>query len=133
MGTNPVIEHNTCNAFQVPEELVNVVVDDGFMILFASHEFPVDDLVALVPDKSVKRYYHRSQIKPFGNGIQSVLAFWRPVIVIRTLEDEAEAFRSELHLRRFAPAEKIERDLSQAVVLSSCIPGIKVYQYRLAS
>ena len=41
MGMNPVIEHNTCNAFQVPEELVNVVVDDGFMILFASHKFPL--------------------------------------------------------------------------------------------
>jgi len=132
MGTKPVNEHNTCNAFQVPEELVNIVVDDGFMILFVSHKFPIDDLVALVPDKSVKRYYYCSQIKPFGNGIQSVLAFWRLVIVIRTLEDEAEAFRSELHLRRFAPAEKIEHDLSQVVVLSSCIPGIKVYQYRLA-
>ena len=118
-------EHNAHNAFRVPKELVNIVVsDNGFMILVASHEFPVDDLVALVPDKSVKRLHHSSQIKPLGNMVESVLALWRPVIVIRTLEDEAEAFGSEPHLRRFAPAEKVESDLSQAVVLAHVVHSV---------
>ena len=124
-GTNPVIEHNARNAFRVPKELVNIVVsDNGFMILVASHKFPVDDLVALVPDKSVKRLHHSSQIKPLGNMVESVLALWRPVIVIRTLEDEAETLGHEPHLCRFAPAEKVERNWPQAVVLAHIVHGI---------
>ena len=71
MGTNPVIEHNTCNAFQVPEELVNIVIDDGFMILFTSHEFPIDDLVALVPEEVLSPFSDKAlwEQDPIGSGI----------------------------------------------------------------
>jgi len=63
--TNPVTEDDTCDALWVPEELVNIIIpDDRFVILFASHEFPVDDLITLVPDKPVKRLYH----SPSGTG-----------------------------------------------------------------
>jgi len=73
--TNPVTEDDTCDALWVPEELVNIIIpDDRFVILFASHEFPVDDLITLVPDKPVKRLYHSSQVKPFGNRLHSALA-----------------------------------------------------------
>ena len=113
----------------LPEELVNIIISDNVLVtLFASHEFPVDDLITLVPDEPIKRF-DSSQAKPFGNRLHPALALWRPVIVVCTLENEAKTLGSEPHLRCFGPAEKVKRNLPKAVVLAHIVhPSIRLWQ-----
>jgi len=46
------------------------------------------------------------------------------VVVICALEDEAEALGHEANLGGFTPAEQVERDLSQAVILGHVVHGL---------
>ena len=54
-------------------------------------------------------------------GIDAILALGRAVVIIRTFEDEAEALGNESDLSGFSPAEKIEGNLTHAIILGHIV------------
>ena len=121
-ATYVVLENDLCKTFRIPEKLVDVVVaDDLVMILLPSNELVVNDFVALVPHKAIQRLDDRLKVKTLRDGIDAVLALGTTVVVVRTLEDEAQTFRNEPHLRSLAPKQQIERDLTHPVILAHVV------------
>ena len=91
------------------------------MVPLSPHELAVDNLVSLITDEAIERLYDPSQVNAFLHGVYLVLTLWRPVVVVRALEDEAQALWYEAHLGRLAPEQKIERDLAHAIVLAHIV------------
>lgn len=51
-----VVHHDACDAFWIPEELINVVITDNLVVvLFPPDKLAVLDFVSLVTDKSGRR------------------------------------------------------------------------------
>lgn len=88
------------------------------MVSFSSYEFPINDFISLITDKSVKRLCDRPQVQALGDRLDTILAFRGSIVVVRALEDEAEAFGGKSNLGGFTPAKEIKRYLSEAVVLA---------------
>jgi hypothetical protein len=116
--THLVSQLDPGNTLGIPEKLVHIIVtDDLFVISFTLQELAVDDLVRLITQESVQRLNNTPEIKSLGNRLHPVLTFWRPVIVVCALEDEAETFRHESDLGRFTPTEEEKGNLSKTIVL----------------
>lgn len=75
------------------------------MIPLPPDELAIHDLVTLVANESVERFDNCAQVKSFRNGIDSILALRGSVVVVRTLEDEAQALWNEAHLRSLPPTQ----------------------------
>ena len=75
------------------------------MIPLSPHELAVNNLVSLITDEAIERLYDPSQVNAFLHGVYLVLTLRRPIVVVRTLEDEAQALGDKSHLRALAPAE----------------------------
>ena len=93
--------------------MVDVVVTDNIlMVLFSSYEFPINDFISLIMDKSVKRLCDRLQIQALGDRLDTILAFG-----------------GESNLSCLTPAKEIERYLSEPVVLAHVVhcllPAVK--------
>lgn len=95
-------------ALRVPKELVDVVVsDDGVVILLLFDKDTIVDFVRLVTNEAVEGSNDRAEVETLWDGLCAVLALWGAVIVVCTLEDEAEALWDESDLGCFTPAEEI--------------------------
>ena len=68
------------------------------MVLFSSYEFPINDFISLIPDKSVKQLCDHLQVQALGDWLNTILAFRELIVVIHALEDEAEAFGGKSNL-----------------------------------
>jgi hypothetical protein len=101
-----------------------IVTDDIGVILLLPDEFTIDDLVTLVADEVVERLDDGVKVDALGNGVDPVLAFGTSVIVVGTLEDEAHALGHKTDVASFAPAEKIEGNLSKSVIVAHVVHGI---------
>ncbi len=75
------------------------------MVLFLANKFSVYDFIALVAHEVVQGLDDGLKIKAFRDRLDHVLTFWAAVVVIRTLEDEAECLWHEANVASFAPAQ----------------------------
>ena len=83
------------NALRVPEKLFDIIISYDILVIFLpSHKFAIDHLVTLILNKPVKRLDDSLQIKTLRDGLWSALTLGQPVIIICTLEDETQTFRS---------------------------------------
>ena len=93
-----------------------IITDDILVVSFPPDKLPINYLVSLVTDESVKRFNDRPQIQALRNWHQAILTCRRSVVFVRALKDGAQAFGGESNLGRVTLAKKIERNLPQAVV-----------------
>ena len=105
--------------------MVDIVVPyDLVVVLFASDKFAILDLVTLVANIAIEGFDNCSEIKTLWYWFDAVLAFRRSVIVVCTLENEAEALRNEANLGGFSPAQQVKRDLAEAVILRHVVHSL---------
>jgi hypothetical protein len=117
-------QDDSADTLGVPEKLVDIVVTDSLVVvLLPSQELAVDNFVTLISQELVQWLDNGSEVKTFGNGILSVLAFGRSVIVVGALEDEAQTFRHESDLGSLTPTEQVKGDLSKSVILRHVVHG----------
>jgi hypothetical protein len=122
--TGLVGQDNSTDSLGIPEELVDIVITDRLVvILFSSQEFAIHNLISLITEVLVERLDDGSKIESFGNSVDPVLAFGRSVVVVGTLEDEAQALGHESDLSSFTPTKQIEGDLSKSVILGHVVHG----------
>lgn len=118
-------EDDFCKTFGVPEELVDVVVaNDVSMVLFFADELAVHDLVTLVTHKPVEGLDDGLEIEAFFDGLDPVLALWTSVVIVCTLENEAETLWNESDVAGLAPEQEVESNLPETVVLTHVVHGI---------
>jgi hypothetical protein len=118
-------EDDFCETFGVPEELVDVVVANDFgMVLFLADELAIDDFVALVTHEPVEWLDDGLEIEAFLDGLDPVLALWTAVVVVCTLENEAQALWNESDVAGLAPEQEVEGNLPETVVLTHVVHGI---------
>jgi hypothetical protein len=91
------------------------------MILLPSHKLAIDDLIALITDETVQRFDHCAEVQTLRYWVNPVLALRRPIVVIGAFEDETQTLRHEPHLCSLAPAEQVQCDLSEPVVLAHVV------------
>ncbi|KAF9473083.1 hypothetical protein BDN70DRAFT_817746, partial [Pholiota conissans] len=69
-----VIEDNSGDALNIPEQLVDIVMsDDVLMVLLSGHELPINDFIALVTNELAERLRHSLQIEAFRYGLDAIL------------------------------------------------------------
>lgn len=123
--TYPIVQDDLCKTFGVPEQLVDIVITNDFMmILFSSHELAVDHLVPLIAHEAIERLNGALEVKSFGYRVNPILAIRTSIVVVRALEDEAQALGREAHVSRLGPAQQPERNLPQAIVLAHVVHRI---------
>jgi hypothetical protein len=107
-----VIENDSCDAFWIPEELIDIIISNNIlMIPFPSHKLAINDFVTLITNEPVERFDDSSKIQAFRDRLHTVLTLRGPVVIICTLEDEAEALWTKAHLGGLSPAKEIECNL----------------------
>jgi len=118
-------EDDFCKTFGVPEELVDVVVANNVgMVLFLADEFAVHDFVTLVTHKPVEGFDDGLEVKTFLDGLYPVLALWTSVVVVCTLENEAQALWNESDVACLTPEQEVEGNLPETVVLTHVVHRI---------
>lgn len=123
--THVVVEYDASETLWIPKELVDIVVaNDLVVILFPADEFAIDDLVALVAHELVERFDDCLEVETLLYGLHAVLTLWTAVVIVGTLEDEAETFWNEANVSGFTPTEKIEGYLTETVVLAHVVHGV---------
>jgi hypothetical protein len=123
--TYVVGEDDLGQALRVPKELIDIIVsDDVCVVLFLSNKLSVCNLVALISHELVERCDDGPQVDTLGDWFDSVLALWTSVKVICAFEDEAETFRDEANVASFTPAQEVECNLTNTVVVAHTIHGI---------
>lgn len=91
------------------------------MVLLATNELAIDNLVALVPHETVQRLDDRLEVQALRNGIYPVLTLGTPVVVVGTLEDKTQTLRGKPNVPGLTPAKKVEGDLSEAIILAHVV------------
>jgi hypothetical protein len=115
-------EYDASDALWIPEQLVHIIVaNDAIMITFPSHKLAIKRLVALITNEAIKRFDNRAKVEAFRYGIDAILALGGAVVIIRTFKDKAEALGNKSNLSGLSPAEKIEGDLTHAVILGHIV------------
>ena len=94
------------------------------MIAFLFHELAINDFEDLVTKECVQWLHHGMQVKALWNWIQSVLALWRAIVIVRTFEDETQTFRYKTDLTSFTPAHEVQGQLANAIVVTHAVHGI---------
>jgi hypothetical protein len=94
------------------------------VVLFFPYKLAIHDFVPLVAHESVERFDDRVEVETLGYRLHPVLTLWTAVIVVCTFENEAETFWDEAHIASFPPAEQIERNLAETIVLAHVVHGI---------
>ena len=117
-----VLENDTLDTFRVPEELIDVVVaDDVFVVLLAANVFAVIYLVTLITEEVVQWRNNVVQKGALFDRLHAVLASRRMVKVVGALVDEAESLGTEPNLISLTPAEQVESNLANSVVLRHAV------------
>ena len=120
--THLVHEDNPGDTLRVPKELVDIIItNDVSVVSFPPDEATIHHFVPLVANEAVQRLDYRPQVQAFGNGLDSSLTLGGTVIVVCTLEDEAQALGHESDLRGFAPDEEVQSNLAQTIVLGHVV------------
>ena len=114
-----ILERDPRDALGIPEQLVHVVIaDDILMIPLPPNVLAVLNLVPLIPNEPVQRLDDGLEIEPLGRRLDPTLTFRTPIVVVRALEDEAQALGNESDLGRLAPTQQVKRDLAQSIVMA---------------
>src|SRR5882724_11131735 len=94
------------------------------MVLFLPNEFAIRHFITLVAHKPIQRRNNSLEVNAFWNRVDSILAFGAAVKIVRAFEDEAQALWHEPDIASFAPAEQVQRYLSEPIVLAHIVHGI---------
>jgi hypothetical protein len=122
--TSLVGQDNSADTLGVPKELIDIIVTDSLVVvLFSSQEFTVNDLVTLITQELVERLDDGSEVQSFGDSVDPVLTFGRSVVIVGTLEDEAQALGHESDLSSFTPTKEVKSHLSKSVILRHVVHG----------
>jgi len=122
--TGIIREDNLRETFWIPEELINIIVSNNFIVvLFPSDKFTIQNLVTLVSYEIIQRFYDPIEINSFWDRIWTILTLRTAIIVVGTFEDEAQALWNKANVSCLAPAKKPERDLAEPVILAHPIHG----------
>ena len=117
-----VFEDDALDAFGIPEELVHVVVaDDLGVVLFPAHVLAVDNFKALIAEILIDGGDGAVEEGELLDRLDLALALGRHHVVVCALEDEAKTFWHEAHLIGLAPAEEVEGDLPNTVLLRHAV------------
>ena len=96
-----VHEDNPGDTLWVPKELVDIIItNDVCVVSFPPDKVTIHHFVPLVANEAVQRFDYGPQVQAFENGFDCSLTLGGMVIVVCTLEDEAQALRHELELFR---------------------------------
>ena len=101
-----------------------IITDDLVVVSLPSNIFAIELLITLIAKETIEGLDNGVEVQPFGDGVDAVLAFGRSVVVVGALEDEAHALRHESNIAGFTPAEKVESDLTETVVLAHVVHRI---------
>jgi hypothetical protein len=94
------------------------------MVLLLPHEFSIRNFITLVAHKPIQRRNNSFEVNAFRNGLDSILALGATIIIVRAFENETQALRHEPDIASFAPAEQVQCDLPETVVLAHVVHGI---------
>lgn len=123
--TYVVVEHDTGETFWIPEELVDIVVTDDLVVVFLpAHELVIYHLISLCSHEFIKWLDDGLEIQAFFDWFHAILTFGAAVIVVGTLENEAQTLWCEADITRLTPAEEIKGDLTKTVVLTHVVHGV---------
>src|SRR5690606_20557275 len=113
-----VVHNDSLDTFGIPEKLIHIVITDNLvMILFASNVLSVLNLVALITTVLIQWSNYFVQVCSLSYWLDLLLAFWTVIVILGTLVDEAQQLRHETDLIGFTPAQKVQRDLANTLML----------------
>ena len=123
--TYPVTEHDPSNPFGVPKELVDVVISDNLvMVAFPSNEFSINNFIALISHEAVYGLDDMGQVQSLWHWVGSVLTLGAAVVVVGAFEDEAHALGHKTNITALPPAQQIEGQLTEAVIMAHVVHGV---------
>ena len=113
-----IFEGDALDTLGVPEELVHVIVTDNLVVVtLLSDVLALEDLVTLISAVLVQRCDGVVEESELLDRLDAVLASRRVEEVVRALVDEAENLRHVTDLVGLTPAEEVESNLADSVVL----------------
>ena len=113
-----ILEYNTIDTFRVPEKLVAIVVTNNVLVVtLSANVHSVRNLVTLISHILVQRSDNVVQEGELLDRLNKGLASGRVEVIVRALENEAQALGHETNLVGFTPAKEIQSDLSNSIML----------------
>ncbi|KAI6755918.1 hypothetical protein HG531_005024 [Fusarium graminearum] len=124
-----VVQDDAIDSLRVPKKLVTIVIaNDVLVVTLTSNVYTIRDFVTLISQVLVERGDDIVKEGELLNRLNESLACRGIEIIIGTLEDKTQALWHEANLVGFAPAEKVQSNLSDSIMLGhlvhACLPTI---------
>jgi hypothetical protein len=94
------------------------------MVLLLPDKLPINDFISLITHEPIQRLDDSMKIKSFRHWVHPVLALGAPVVIIGTFKNKAQALRNEAYIASFTPAQEVECNLPEPVVMTHTIHGV---------
>jgi len=94
------------------------------MVAFPPNEFSINNLIALISHEAVYGLDDMRQVKTLWNWVCSVLTLGATIVVVGAFEDEAHALGHKTNITTLSPAQQVEGQLTETVIVAHVVHGI---------